>query len=84
MSQETPRKVIFRWADVELIQSGDRYFVRYDAGSHQVVMREDEVTESEAHKIQSGTDGVTAVLFSLQRRLIAQGVDPYASNSPSA
>lgn len=79
---KTPRSIIFSHADLQLIQADKRYFVRYDAGAHQVVMREDEITEEEARQIQAGTDAMAAVLFSLQRRLIAQGIDPYVSNSP--
>jgi hypothetical protein len=74
------RTIIFTCSDLQVIQDGQRYLVRYDAGAHQVIMREDEISESEALRIQSGNRDMTEVLFSLQNRLIAQGVDPYLSS----
>jgi hypothetical protein len=39
---------LFQCNDLEIWKRGSRYFARYDAGSHQVVMREDEISEQEA------------------------------------
>ncbi|GEM_PF-6572364 len=57
-----------------------RYFARYDAGAHTVELREDEVTTDEAERLMRGHAEATEVLFSLQRRLIAAGENPYESN----
>lgn len=77
------RQVVYSRGDVELIQCGHRYFVRYDAGAHQVAIREDEISETEATRIQTGTDDMNEVLFAFQKKLLAQGVDPYVSNCPN-
>jgi hypothetical protein len=74
------REVTFALSDLEVIRDGDRFFVRYDAGAHQVVMREDEISEADARRIQSGKQEMVEVLHSLQQRLVACGVDPYVSN----
>lgn len=71
---------LFQFNDLEIWKRGGRYFVRYGAGSHQVVMREDEITEQEATFAARGNAQATEMLFALQKRLIAQGVDPYKSN----
>jgi hypothetical protein len=78
------RQVIFTHNDLEVFRSGHQYFVRYDAGAHQVVMREDEITEAEALFASTGLESAMTVLFALQKRLITQGIDPYVSNCPNA
>jgi hypothetical protein len=62
---------------IEILLRDGRYFVRYDAGAHQVAWRQDQVTEQEAKKIQSGSRGVSEVLSDLQHRL---GLDAFKSN----
>lgn len=71
---------LFGFSDAEVLRRGDRYFVRYDAGSHQVQMREDEVTRTEAELAAQGQDELISLLWAVQRRLSAAGEDPYSSN----
>ena len=59
-----------------VLRNGD-YFVRYDAGSQQMVWREDKISAEEALKIESGKTGEYEVIMNLQRRL---GLDAYISN----
>ncbi|MGY2257819.1 hypothetical protein [Pseudomonas sp. SDO55104_S430] len=73
-------KKIFQFSDMEIWARGDRFFVRYDAGSHQVAMREDEISEQEAKNASVSADAAMKMLFILQRRLIDAEVDPYISN----
>jgi hypothetical protein len=65
---------------VEIFMDGDRYLIRYDAGAHQIAMRLDEISESEAKLVMQGAIQATRVLFALQERLQASGVDPYRTN----
>ncbi|MFT3715633.1 MAG: hypothetical protein QM774_06720 [Gordonia sp. (in: high G+C Gram-positive bacteria)] len=67
-----------------VFEQGGKFYVRYDAGAHQVEMREDEVSEAEAHEASKGLDSANAVLFKVQNRLIESGVDPYVSNVDDA
>ena len=62
---------------LEIVLRDGQYFVRYDAGSQQVVWREDQISEAEAFKINSSKTGENEVLVNLQRRL---GLDAYISN----
>ncbi|MDB5874631.1 MAG: hypothetical protein JWQ07_4073 [Ramlibacter sp.] len=61
----------------EVVKREDHYYVRYDAGSHQPIWREDEITAEDAQKIASGKVGEYQVLLALQKRL---GPDAYKSN----
>ncbi|MYN20053.1 hypothetical protein GTP81_25255 [Rugamonas sp. FT107W] len=72
---------LFEFNDLEIWRKGDRFFARYDAGEHQVVMREDEIFWSEAEFAMEGKDAAIAILFGLQRRLEDAGVNPYVSNT---
>lgn len=63
-----------------IFNRGWRFFLRYDAGSHQIAMREDEISEAEANLIMQGQDEATKVLFAVQDRLAKAGIDPYESN----
>ena len=74
------KKKLFTFSDLEIWQEDDRYFVIYDVGAHQVVMRKDEITEEEAKFACADSESAMKVLFDLQKRLIEQGVDPYVSN----
>ena len=65
---------------LEVIERAGRYFVRYDAGAHQVAWREDEISAADLALVASGREGATQMLFALQRRLETSGVDPYRSN----
>lgn len=73
-------KKLFEFSDLEIWQRGGRFFVRYDAGAHQVVMREDEISEEEAREAAQSEEAATKMLFALQKRLIKEGVNPYTSN----
>jgi len=72
---------MYELADLEIWKRGDRYFVRYDAGAHQIVMREDEISAEEAAEAVQSETAVTNMLFALQKRLIQAGIDPYVSNT---
>lgn len=67
---------------VAVLREGDGWFIRYDAGAHQIAMREDAISADEARRAMTGPEGAMEVLLALQRRLIAAGVDPYAANAP--
>ena len=72
--------IIFDDDGVQVLKDGARFYVKYDAGAHQVVMREDEISEKDAKRIMVGPNEATKVLFELQSRLIQAGIDPYVSN----
>lgn len=74
-------KKMFQLSNMEIWARGDRFFVRYDAGSHQVAMREDEISEQEVRKASLSTEAAMKMLFDLQKRLIQAGIDPYVSNT---
>jgi hypothetical protein len=74
-------KKLFELSDMEIWARGDRFFVRYDAGSHQIAMREDEISEQEAREASLSTEAAMKMLFNLQKRLIQTGIDPYVSNT---
>ena len=65
---------------LEVVQRDAHYFVRYDAGSHLVQWREDEITEEEFRQVADSKESCVKVMFEIQKRLIATGVDPYTSN----
>ncbi|WP_423199804.1 MULTISPECIES: hypothetical protein [unclassified Cupriavidus] len=73
-------EIIFDGDGLMVSKDGAKYYVKYDAGAHQVAMREDEISEKEARRIMSGSAEATKVLFELQRRLAVAGIDPYSSN----
>jgi uncharacterized protein YccT (UPF0319 family) len=74
------RKNIFNENDVTIFMQDGKFFIRYDVGSHQIVIREDEISEKEAMQVIENSNKVIEVLFSLQKRLLLAGVDPYVSN----
>jgi hypothetical protein len=63
--------------NLEVVRRGDRYFVRYDAGAHQMAWREDEINEQDAMTVGSGEAGEYDVIVRLQTRL---GLDAGTSN----
>jgi hypothetical protein len=71
---------IFDANGIEVWSRNGRYFIRYDAGAHQEVIREDEVSEREATRAMRGVDSAEKVLFAIQARLLKAGIDPYVSN----
>lgn len=62
---------------MEVVRRQGRYFVRYDAGAHQPLWREDEINEQDARTIGSGGPGEYDALLRLQKRL---GLEAYTSN----
>lgn len=76
------REVVCDLDGVVVLREGGRWFIRYDAGAHQVAMREDAISADEAAQAMTGPEGAMAVLFALQRRLSEAGIDPYAANTP--
>ncbi len=75
------REFIYDDDGVAVVKEGSRYYVRYDAGAHQIAIREDEISEDEAKQVMAGVAEATQVLFAVQRRLTAAGIDPYVSNT---
>ena len=65
---------------LEVIRRDGRYFVRYDAGTHQVAWREDELTEEEFGRLRLGQQDEHAVLLGVQQRALANGGNPYRQN----
>lgn len=63
-----------------IIKRDSRFYLRYEVGSHQVVLREDEISENEVELIMNSPEDATKVLFSLQKRLEESGVKTYKSN----
>ena len=70
----------FNAEGVEVIERGGKHFVRYDAGSHQVALREDEITVFEFAQIKDGGKSQIDVLIQIQKRLAASGVNAYQQN----
>ena len=73
-------KKIYALNGMEIVSRGDAYFVRYDAGAHQVYWREDQISREELEQIKSGKTGQYDVFLALQKRIISLGEDPYKSN----
>jgi len=71
---------IFDDGDLVILKRNSRYYIQYDAGAHQVAIREDEITENDAALVMQGEDSATKVLFELQKKLEQSGADPYVSN----
>jgi hypothetical protein len=65
---------------VQVVEYESKYFIRYDAGAHQVVWREDEISKEEAESISQNEVMAEQVLVSLQNRLLVAGINPYISN----
>lgn len=74
------RDTIFDDGDIQIIKDGQRYFVRYDAGAHQIAMREDEISEEEANRMKGDPVEISGVLFAVQERLVKSGQNPYRPN----
>ena len=71
---------LYEWRDVAIWRDGDTYYVDYDAGSITEVMRRDAITAEEAALGCQGSEHAVKMLWGLQRRLLASGVDPHKSN----
>lgn len=66
--------------DLQIFKRDDRFFVRYDAGAHQIAMREDEISEAEVGQAMLGREEALQMLFNLECRLVKSGENPYVSN----
>ena len=73
-------QTLFEFNGLEVCEDGGRYYVIYDAGAHQVVLRKDEITKQEAELAMSGRNGLLTMIWALQKRLSEHGLDPYVSN----
>lgn len=73
-------ELIYENLGLELIKRQNRYFVRYDAGAHLCAWREDELSESEAERLQLGEQEQYEVIIGLQKRIQASGKSPYVQN----
>jgi hypothetical protein len=65
---------------MEVVSRGGRFFVRYDAGAHQIAWREDELSADEFDRLRSSKTGEYDVIIALQRRLHLSGEDPNRQN----
>lgn len=65
---------------VQIVQRGDRFFIRYYTGAHQVIWREDEIPEQDVIAIQTDEANIEPILFGIQSRLLKSGIKPYISN----
>jgi hypothetical protein len=74
------KRKLYTFSELEIWQEDDRFYMIYDAGSHQVVMRKDEISEDEAELACTGLPKLSEVMFTLQKRLIESGIEPYKSN----
>jgi len=74
------KKDIYVDDNISIFEREGSFFIRYDAGAHQVEIREDQISEEEASIAAKSAAGANTVLFGLQSRLIKSGVDPYKSN----
>ena len=74
------RKKIYDQHSIEIFREESRFFVRYDAGAHMGVPRLDEISQEEADLAMTGPTAAERVLLSLQKRLLAAGIDPYKMN----
>ena len=63
-----------------IFKRGTHYILRYDAGAHQIAIREDEISKEEVDLIMKSEKDATNVLFALQERLENSGIKPYKSN----
>lgn len=79
-SVEMPTR-LYEWRDITIWRNGDRHYVDYDAGSITELYRRDEITAEEAAFGCQGSEQAVKMLLTLQRRLVASGVDPYRSNN---
>lgn len=65
---------------LEVVCREGRYFVRYDAGAHQMAWREDEITSDQFNQLRASRTEEYAVILELQRRIRSRGDDPNCQN----
>lgn len=76
--------LIFEGNGVKLIEKSGVFYLRYDAGSHQVEIREDIVSPVDAEKIKSGElKLINQILIRIQTELLNSNINPYKSNLSS-
>jgi hypothetical protein len=73
-------ELLFSSDGIEITKRDGRFFIKYDAGAHMIVMREDEISSADVDAAMSSPERITQVLFRLQRSLMQRGIDPYVSN----
>ncbi|ASA54584.1 hypothetical protein [Vibrio gazogenes] len=74
------KEKIYDEDNIAIFKNDGKYYIRYDAGAHQVAIREDEINEEEASMIINDRSKLMKVLRSLQEHLIKKGEKPYISN----
>ena len=62
-------KIIHTDSGCSVIAKDGKYYVRYDAGGFVVQMREDEISEEEALKCKSSSQGLYEVLLACEARI---------------
>lgn len=73
--------VIFEGNGVKLIEKSGGFYLRYDAGSHQVEIREDMLSDLDAEKIKTGEpELINQILMKIQAELLKANINPYRSN----
>jgi hypothetical protein len=72
--------MIYNDNSVSIEKRLNHFFIRYDAGAHQIEMREDEITENEFEQILANPAMIEIILISLQNRISNSGRNPYKSN----
>ncbi len=65
---------------LEVVARDSKLYARYDAGTHQIAWREDELTKEEFQRLKQGEAAERAVIIALQARIAAAGADPYRQN----
>lgn len=71
---------VFETIGLEIWKREGRYFIRYDAGAHQIAIREDAISEAEAQQAMRDVTSATQVLFAVESRLRRAGIDPHVAN----
>jgi len=74
-----PTKV-YEWRDLTIWQDGEQFYAEYDVGSISEIFRRDCITHEEATLARQGPEQALKMLWGLQQRLLASGIDPYKSN----
>ena len=70
----------FNTEGIEIIERAGKYFVRYDAGSHQIALREDEISGVEFALIKEGGKSQIDALIQIQKRLTSSGANANQQN----
>ena len=74
------KKTLYRNGDLQILDRDDRYYIQYDVGSHQVIVRSDEICRKDALSLSSNPDKIGDFLYELKDDLIKKGIDPYQPN----